>query len=209
LLRTDARIISATNHDLDARIAEGLFREDLYFRLNVIRIHLPPLRERPDDLVDLANHFLRELSSEMRHPIRGFTEAALARIRSHDWPGNVRELHNTLERATLMAEGPRIDAEDLLILGGRSAEGGRSWRHELPAEGISLRDVERELVIEALERTGYVQKDAAKLIGVSRRKLNYMIQRMGITHPAWRRNRDSASAAGKTTPRVPVDPDTP
>jgi two-component system response regulator HydG len=209
LLRTDARIISATNHDLDARIAEGLFREDLYFRLNVIRIHLPPLRERPDDLVDLANHFLRELSSEMRHPIRGFTEAALARIRSHDWPGNVRELHNTLERATLMAEGPRIDAEDLLILGGRSAEGSRSWRHELPAEGISLRDVERELVIEALERTGYVQKDAAKLIGVSRRKLNYMIQRMGITHPAWRRNRDSASAAGKTTPRVPVDPDTP
>jgi len=96
-----------------------------------------------------------------------------------------------------------------LILGGRSAEGGRSWRYELPAEGISLRDVERELVIEALERTGYVQKDAAKLIGVSRRKLNYMIQRMGITHPAWRRNRDSASAAGQTTQRVPVDSDTP
>jgi two-component system response regulator HydG len=209
LLRTDARIISATNHDLDARIAEGLFREDLYFRINVIRIHLPPLRERPDDLFDLATHFLRELSAEMRHPIRGFTEAALAKIRSHDWPGNVRELHNTLERAVLMAEGPRIDAEDLLILGGRSVEGGRSWRHELPAEGISLRDVERELVIEALERTGYVQKDAAKLIGVSRRKLNYMIQRMGITHPAWRRNRDSASAAGQTAQRVPVDPDTP
>jgi DNA-binding NtrC family response regulator len=209
LLRTDARIISATNHDLDARIAEGLFREDLYFRINVIRIHLPPLRERPDDLVDLAHHFLHELSAEMRHSIRGFTEMALAKIRSHDWPGNVRELNNTLERAVLMAEGPRIDAEDLLILRGRSAEGSRSWRHELPAEGISLRDVERELVIEALERTGYVQKDAAKLIGVSRRKLNYMIQRMGITHPAWRRNRDSGSAAGQTTEPVPVDPDTP
>jgi two-component system response regulator HydG len=209
LLRTDTRIISATNHDLDARIAEGLFREDLYFRLNVIRIHLPPLRERPDDLIDLANHFLREVSAEMRHPIRGFTEAALAKIRSHDWPGNVRELHNTLERAVLMAEGPRIDAEDLLILGGRSAEGSRSWRYELPAEGISLRDVERELVIEALERTGYVQKDAAKLIGVSRRKLNYMIQKMGITHPAWRRNRDSASAAEQTPKGVPVDSDTP
>jgi DNA-binding NtrC family response regulator len=196
LLRTDARIISATNHDLGARIAEGEFREDLYFRLNVIRIHLPPLRERPEDLVDLAHHFLRELGAEMRHPVRGFTEMALAKIRSHDWPGNVRELHNTLERAVLMAEGPRIDAEDLSILRGRSVEDSRSWRHELPAEGISLRDVERELVIEALERTGYVQKDAAKLIGVSRRKLNYMIQRMGITHPAWRRNRDSASAAG-------------
>ncbi len=196
LLRTDARIISATNHDLGARIAEGVFREDLYFRLNVIRIHLPPLRERPEDLVDLAHHFLRELGVEMGHPLRGFTEAALVKIRSHDWPGNVRELHNTLERAVLMAEGPRIDAEDLSILPGRSVEGGRSWRHELPAEGISLRDVERELVIEALERTGYVQKDAAKLIRVSRRKLNYMIQRMGITHPAWRRNRDPVSAAG-------------
>ena len=196
LLRTDARIISATNQDLGARIEEGLFREDLYFRLNVIRIHLPPLRERSEDLVDLAHHFLRELSTEMSHSIRGFTEAALAKIRSHDWPGNVRELHNTLERAVLMAEGPRIDAEDLSILAGRSAGGGRSWRRELPAEGISLRDVERELVIEALERTGYVQKDAAKLIGVSRRKLNYMIQKMGITHPAWRRNRDLESAGG-------------
>ncbi len=196
LLRTDARIISATNQDLGARIEEGLFREDLFFRLNVIRIHLPPLRERPEDLVDLAHHFLRELSTEMSHSIRGFTEAALAKIRSHDWPGNVRELHNTLERAVLMAEGPRIDAEDLSILAGRSAGGGRSWRRELPAEGISLRDVERELVIEALERTGYVQKDAAKLIGVSRRKLNYMIQKMGITHPAWRRNRDLESAGG-------------
>ena len=196
LLRTDARIISATNQDLGARIEEGLFREDLYFRLNVIRIHLPPLRERSEDLVDLAHHFLRELSTEMSHSIRGFTEAALAKIRSHDWPGNVRELHNTLERAVLMAEGPRIDAEDLSILAGRSAGGGRSWRRELPAEGISLRDVERELVIEALERTGYVQKDAAKLIGVSRRKLNYMIQKMGITHSAWRRNRDLESAGG-------------
>jgi two-component system response regulator HydG len=196
MLRTDARIISATNHDLAARIAEGEFREDLFFRLNVIRIHLPPLRERTEDLVDLAHHFLLALGSEMSHPIRGFTESALTKIRSHNWPGNVRELHNTLERAVLMAEGPRIDAEDLSILGSRSAEGGSSWRRELPAEGISLRDVERELVIEALERTGYVQKDAAKLVGVSRRKLNYMIQRMGITHPAWRRNRDSASDSG-------------
>jgi DNA-binding NtrC family response regulator len=209
LLRTDARIISATNHDLGARIAEGLFREDLYFRLNVIRIHLPPLRERPEDLVDLAHHFLRELGSEARQPIRGFTEAALAKIRGHDWPGNVRELHNALERSVLMAEGPRIDAEDLSILGGRSALDDRGWRRELPAEGISLRGVEQELVIEALERTGYVQKDAAALIGVSRRKLNYMIHRMGITHPAWRRNRGSESAAGQKPPRAPSDPETP
>jgi DNA-binding NtrC family response regulator len=209
LLRTDARIISATNHDLDTQIAEGLFREDLYFRLNVIRIHLPPLRERPEDLVDLAHHFLRELGSQARKPIRGFTEAALAKIRTHDWPGNVRELQNARERSVLMAEGPRIDSDDLSILGGGNAGGERSWRRELPAEGISLRDVEQDLVVEALERTGYVQKDAAALIGVSRRKLNYMIQKMGITHPAWRRNRGSNDAAGEGEQGGPSDPETP
>jgi DNA-binding NtrC family response regulator len=108
-----------------------------------------------------------------------------------------------------MTAGPRIDAEDLSIFAGRVAGAGRNWREQLPAEGVSLREVERELVIEALERTGYVQKDAAELLGVSRRKLNYMIQRMGITHSAWRRNRDSASAAEQTTRRTPADPDTP
>ena len=209
LLRTDARIISATNHDLVARIEEGLFREDLFFRLNVIRIHLPPLRERPDDLIDLAHHFLRELLPEMRRPIRGFTEAALSRIRSHHWPGNVRELHNTLERAVLMAGGPRIDAEDLSIFASRVAGAARNWREQLPVEGVSLRDVERELVIEALERTGYVQKDAAELVGVSRRKLNYMIQRMGITHPGWRRNRDPASTGKHDSRRASRGSDTP
>ncbi|HXV35777.1 MAG TPA: sigma-54 dependent transcriptional regulator [Myxococcota bacterium] len=209
LLRTDARIISATNHDLAARIAEGRFREDLFFRLNVIRIHLPPLRERPEDLIDLAHHFLRELGSEARRPMRGFTEAALARMRSHDWPGNVRELRNTLERAVLMAEGPRIDAVDLSLLGGRAAHDVRSWRRELPAEGISLRDFERELVIEALERTGYVQKDAARLIGVSRRKLNYMVQRMGITHSSWRRNRGGEGASSASAERSRTERDTP
>jgi two-component system response regulator HydG len=209
LLRTDARIISATNHDLVARIEEGLFREDLFFRLNVIRIHLPPLRERPDDLIDLAHHFLRELRPEMRRPIRGFTEAALSRIRSHHWPGNVRELHNTLERAVLMAGGPRIDAEDLSIFAGRVAGAARNWREQLPVEGVSLREVERELVVEALERTGYVQKDAAELVGVSRRKLNYMIQRMGITHPGWRRNRDPASTGKHDSRRASGGSDTP
>lgn len=187
MLHTDARIVSATNQDLERQIAVGDFREDLFFRLNVIRIHLPPLRERPEDLIDLAHHFLRQFSEEMRREIHGFTDGALARIRGHLWPGNVRELHNTLERAVLMAQGDRIAAEDLSILNSRSSQ--RGWRAELPPEGVSLRDVEREFVLEALERTGHVQKDAAALLRISRRKLNYMIQRMGITHPSWRRNR--------------------
>ena len=188
-LRTDARIVAATNGDLEAQIRLGTFREDLYFRLNVIRIHLPALREREDDVVDLAQHFLGELAASLGRPIRGFSDAALARIRSHDWPGNVRELRNTIERAILMAEGERIRPADLSFGAARGGAGPEGWRPELPPPGWCLRDVERALVIEALRRTGYVQKDACELLGVSRRKLNYMIRRMGITHDSWRKNR--------------------
>ncbi len=189
-LHTDARIIAATNGDLEAQVRRGTFREDLYFRLNVIRIHLPPLREREDDVVDLAQHFLEELATSLGRPIRSFTDAALGRIRSHDWPGNVRELRNTIERAVLMAEGQRIRPADLSFGAARGRASEEGWRPELPPPGWCLSDVERALVIEALRRTGYVQKEACELLGVSRRKLNYMIRRMGITHASWRRNRE-------------------
>jgi DNA-binding NtrC family response regulator len=189
ILRTDARIVAATNRDLELAVREGRFREDLYFRLNVIRIHVPPLRERPEDLVALAQHLLRAFAAELERPVRGFSQAALARIRAHRWPGNVRELRNAVERAVLMAEGERIRAEDLALGDGSPAAAGEAWRPDLPAQGVDLREVERGLVLEALRRAGWVQKDAAALLGVSRRKLNYMIRRMGITHPGWRRNR--------------------
>jgi two-component system response regulator HydG len=200
ILRTDARIVSATNHDLQKKVAEGSFREDLYFRLDVIRIHMPPLRERPEDLFALAQHFLRRFAADLDRPLRGFDEAALQRIRTHRWPGNVRELRNTIERSVLMAEGPRIGAEDLSLFGVGPA-GSQAWRPELPAEGVSLSEVERELVLEALRRTGYVQKGAADLLGISRRKLNYMIQRMGITHSAWRRNRGPGDDSDRSGPQ--------
>ena len=117
ILRTDARIVAATNQELEERIRGGLFREDLYFRINVIRIEIPPLRERPEDLVALAHRLLRDSAEQLGRPIRGFTDGALARLRAHRWPGNVRELRNTLERAVLLAEGPRIRAEDLSLPG--------------------------------------------------------------------------------------------
>jgi two-component system response regulator HydG len=194
VLRTDARIVSATNHDLAERMREGSFRDDLFFRLNVIRIHLPPLRERPDDLMALSHHFLRRFAQDLRRPTRGFTPEALAAIRAHAWPGNVRELHNTLERAVLMADGPRIAPRDLALPAPPREAAGPGWCPELPPDGMALRDVERELVLEALRRTGFLQKDAAKLLRISRRKLNYMIRRMGITHAGWRRNRPSPHA---------------
>jgi DNA-binding NtrC family response regulator len=189
ILRTDARIVAATNRDLGERVRAGGFREDLLFRLDVIRIELPPLRERAEDVVALAHRFLREFSAQGSRPLRGFTEGALRRLRGHAWPGNVRELRNAIERAVLMAEGPRIRGEDLALSvdGPLEIPGGPAT----PSTGgrVDLREVERSLVVEALRRAGWVQKDAAQLLGVSRRKLNYMVQRLGITHPGWRRNR--------------------
>ncbi len=189
ILRTDARIVAATNRDLVERVRAGLFREDLLFRLDVIRIELPPLRERGEDVVVLAHRFLRDFGGQAPRPLRGFTEGALRRLRAHRWPGNVRELRNAIERAVLMAEGPRIRAEDLALCGEGVLEATASLAARLPAAGVDLREVERTLVVEALQRSGWVQKDAARLLGVTRRKLNYMIRRMAITHPSWRRNR--------------------
>jgi len=205
VLHTDVRIVAATNQDLEKAIREGLFREDLYFRLNVIGIHLAPLRERPEDLEALSRHFLAEFSRELGRPRAGFTEEALARIRAHGWPGNIRELRNAVERAVLMSDGERIEALDIGLPEIARAEGGDGWRPELPPDGVALDQVERAVVLEALHRTRYVQKEAAQLLRVSRRKLNYMIQRMGITHPSWRRNRGGEDATSDAGGGDPVD----
>jgi len=189
--RTDARIIAATNRDLRRAVSQGDFREDLYFRLNVIEIHLAPLRERPEDLQALTERFFAHFSRELGQSLAGFSEPALARIMAHDWPGNVRELRNAIERAVLMAAGSRIEVADLAIEDGPALSLRTGQRLDLPVEGLALSDVEREVVSAALRRTGFVQKDAANLLGVSRRKLNYMVRRMEITHPSWRRNRGS------------------
>jgi len=193
-LRTDARLVAATNVDLEAQVRRGAFREDLYFRLDVIRIHLPPLRERPDDAIELAHRFQRELGVGAGAP-RGFDADAVARLRAHRWPGNVRELRNAIERAQLLAPGPRIRAVDLSLTEPDLLADPGTWRPVLPPPGWSLRDWERALIEEALRRVGYVQKEACQLLGISRRKLNYMIRTMGITHGRWRRNRPAPEPA--------------
>ena len=141
------------------------------------------LRDRPDDLLPLARHFLVTLPHDGPRP-RDLSKSACAKLEAHPWPGNVRELRNAIERALLLASGPRIEASDLALREPLRAIGPAG----IPPEW-TLADAERALVLDALERTGYVQKDASERLGVSRRKLNYMIRRMGITHPSWRRNR--------------------
>jgi two-component system response regulator HydG len=188
-IRTDVRILAATHRELERDVAAGRFREDLYFRLHVIRIHLPPLRERVEDLLALAEHFLARSCRELGRSGVGFTTAARERILSHAWPGNVRELRNAVERALLLADGDRVDARHFGIPDASARPGGVA-----PGASLDLEETERALVMEALRRTGHVQKEAARLLGVSRRKLNYMIQKLAITHPSWRRNRGSDPA---------------
>ena len=185
-LRVDVRIVAATNRDLEREMHAGRFREDLFYRLNVIRIAMPALRERQDDVEALAVHFAQHFAREMGRAERRLSPAAVARLRAHGWPGNVRELRNVIERALLLADGERIEASDVDVADAPAPEARDG---ESGSRGLSMREVERSLVLSALARAGFVQKDAAELLGVSRRKLNYMVQRMGITHPSWRRNR--------------------
>jgi DNA-binding NtrC family response regulator len=194
-IRSDVRIVAATNQDLEKGMRAGRFREDLFFRLNVIRVDMPPLRDRREDTEELARHFAAEFARELGRPLRALSPGALARLCAHPWPGNVRELRNVVERAVLLADGERIEADDI-DLPAPPAPTGSGVRLEIPPQGISLRVVERELVLAALRRAGFVQKDAAALLGVSRRKLNYMVQRMRITHPSWRRNRSGPEVEG-------------
>jgi DNA-binding NtrC family response regulator len=195
-LLTEARIVAATNRDLERAVREGRFREDLYFRLAVIAIPIAPLRERPADLVPLALHFLARIQQEAGLEGRRFRDATLDVIKERAWRGNVRELRNAVEQAVLLHDGPFIEPGDLSEP--RLGAGGPGAKAELPPEGISLAEVERDLVLRALEQADWVQKEAAGLLRVSRRKLNYMIQRMGVTHPSWRRNRPSVPVANSS-----------
>jgi len=188
-VRTDVRIISATNKNLLELIEKNLFREDLFFRLNVVSIHLPPLRERGDDLRLLTQFFLKKYSVEMNKKIRGISGDVMKLLTAHSWPGNIRELENTIERAVVLAEGEMIAGEDLKLLLGSKPRAGNGGKVLLPAEGVRLEDVERGFVQQALERSGWVQKDAAVLLGVSSRVLNYKIKRFGFTHPSWKQNK--------------------
>ena len=162
------RLISATNADLNAEVAAGRFRQDLLFRLNTIEIHLPPLRERREDIPLLARHFLRQHAQRYRKALTGFDPAAMQVLIDHRWPGNVRELDHAVERAVLMAQGPTIRAGDL----GLRVDGGSTAR----LEDMSLEDVEAFLIKKAMARYGNVSQ-AARALGLSRSALYRRLER--------------------------------
>jgi two-component system, NtrC family, response regulator len=172
-LQVDVRIVCATNQDLDLMMAEGKFREDLYYRLNEVTVRVPPLRERASDAIVLASFFLKRFSAEYGQLVRGFDTAALTAISDHPWPGNVRELENRLKRAVVMADGPVLSATDL----GLAASG------EKP-QSLAIRDArhraEKEVIQLALAQAGSNLSKAAKLLGISRPTLYDLMQQHQI-----------------------------
>jgi two-component system response regulator PilR (NtrC family) len=193
-IKVDVRIIAATNVDLKRMMEEGRFREDLYYRLHVIAITLPPLRERKDDIPPLAQHFLEKYGAENSKPDLELAPEALDLLMDYDWPGNVRELENVIERAAVLCPGARIGSE-LIPDHVRTARPFQMPQIVVPPEGISFKDVisdvERRLIESTLEAAGGVQKRAAELLRIKPTTLNEMIKRYDI-----RPRRKKASANG-------------
>ena len=182
-IHVDVRVIAATNQDLEKTVREGRFREDLYYRLNVLRIELPPLRVRGRDIVLLAEHYIKLFSQEFRRPVRRLTPAAERALLAYSWPGNVRELRNLIERAVLLAESADLRPEDFETAHAlRRADGAVAAPNDiqLPADGLDLEEVERRLVVLALERTRGNQTQAAALLGLHRDQIRYRIEKFGL-----------------------------
>lgn len=176
-IRVDVRVIAATNRDLEEAVKEGKFREDLYYRLNVMRIELPPLRDRRSDIPVLTAYFIDRFNAEFRKSVQGLTPAAEELLARYTWPGNIRELRNAIERAMLLVETDVLDEADFPLLANtRQVEAG----FELPSEGVDLETLERDLVKQALRRTGGNQTKAAALLGLNRDQIRYRIEKFGL-----------------------------
>ena len=180
-VKVDVRLITATNKDLRGEVKEGRFRQDLFFRLNVVNLHIPSLRERRDDILPLARFFLNRYSVDFKKTVTGFSPEAIDKMRTYPWPGNVRELQNAIERAVLLCDGEIIEAGNLTMDARPEGEAVSV------ADTLVLEELERAAIARALQSTRGVQKEAADLLGISPRVLNYKIQNLKIDWKAYRR----------------------
>jgi len=179
-IRVDVRVVAATNRRLEEEVRNGRFREDLYYRLNVLPIALPPLRARADDIPALVHFFIDAYNSEFRKHVRGVTGDAMRRLQTYGWPGNIRELRNAVERAMLLVEGPELTADQFPVVSGVHR---LSEAVELPPTGIDLEQLERSLVVQALERSAWNQTKAATLLGLNRDQIRYRIEKFKLERP--------------------------
>jgi DNA-binding NtrC family response regulator len=175
----DVRLVAATNQDLRAALEQGTFREDLYYRLNVVPINIPPLRERKQDIPFLANHFIKKLAPDAGRQVEGITDAAMEKLMAYHWPGNVRELENVIERSLVMATGTQLDAADIKLEDAPRARQQTDGSHFLP-EGLTLDQYEQEIIREALKRADGNKSQAARLLGLTRNALRYRLTQMGL-----------------------------
>jgi DNA-binding NtrC family response regulator len=177
-IRVDVRVVAATNRNLEEEVAKHSFRSDLFYRLNVLPIAMPPLRAHAEDVPLLVEYLMDGFNTEFRKRVLGATPAVFTLLQGYGWPGNVRELRNVVERAMLLSEGERLDARDFSALAASVSAGGE---FDLPAGGVDLEHLERSLVIQALKRSGGNQTKAGTLLGLNRDQIRYRIEKFGLT----------------------------
>ena len=179
----DVRVVAATNRDLRAMVSDGRFRDDLYYRINVLSIDVPPLRERREDIPVLIDYFLKKHTRNTSRLIRGLTPETKRLMNDYSWPGNVRQLESAIERAILLCEGDMITVEDLPLELRQEKQAATAGIFKLPPEGVSFEDVERDLIMQAMNQTDYNITKAAKLLGMTFRTLQYRLEKFGIKKP--------------------------
>jgi DNA-binding NtrC family response regulator len=179
-LKVDVRMIAATNRDLRAALEEGTFREDLYYRLNVVPIDIPPLREHKEDIPELVDHFLARFAANNEKQVQSITPAALHVLMDYHWPGNVRQLENSVERAVALSSGPVIDAKDIHLDTAQGKNHVASTADHFLPEGMTLEQWEDNMIKEALRRANGNKSQAARLLGLSRNALRYRLSKLGV-----------------------------
>ena len=180
-IRVHVRVIAATNRNLEEEVKRGRFREDLYYRLNVMPVVMPALRDRPDDIPRLIAYFIDTYNTEFRKRIKRVTPSAMERLKTYPWPGNVRELRNAVERAMLLADGDELTLANFPMVDKRAGDLTESV--SLPAGGVDLEQLERSLVVQALQRSGWNQTRAATLLGINRDQIRYRIEKFKLEKP--------------------------
>jgi DNA-binding NtrC family response regulator len=184
-IQVEVRVIAATNRDIESLVSQGKFREDLYYRINVLRIHLPPLRERREDIEPIAHYLLGKLGRSLKKAVESFSPEVIRMFQEYAWPGNIRQLSNTIERAILVEDGAVIQPESISL-----PQIQKSPAASEPAAGLKLTATqEKDLISKALQDNLWIQKDAARQLGISPRALNYRVKKLGIAHHRWRKNR--------------------
>ncbi|MBX7244238.1 MAG: sigma-54 dependent transcriptional regulator [Candidatus Sumerlaeaceae bacterium] len=189
-IRVECRFIFATNKDLLAEVGAGTFREDLYYRVNVFPIQIPPLRERRGDIPQLAKFFTDQFARKYSKPEYFFEESAMALLRDYQYPGNIRELRNIIERLVIRSKGDVITRSQVEQVGLAARQpAGEKASVAIPEGGLDLEEVEKQLVVEALNKSGWNQKEAAALLNISVDRMNSRVRKFGLKHPAWRVHR--------------------